>query len=217
MPAFDLVWDLLFPAKCPFCGQWLKKGDLLCPDCQGELPWLSGKAAWTAVELTRGCVSPLRYQGKVRDGIHDYKFHGKEARGKTLGVLIAQCVRDQGLDLETDLVTWAPLSKKRRRERGYDQARLLAESVGEELCLPVAETLTKVRDIPAQSGLEEEAARRANVLGAYEAYRPEGFAGKRLLLIDDVVTTGATLTECAKVLKLAGAAEVVCGTIAKAR
>ena len=217
MPAFDLVWDLLFPAKCPFCGQWLKKGDLLCPDCQGELPWLSGKAAWTAVELTRGCVSPLRYQGKVRDGIHDYKFHGKEARGKTLGVLIAQCVRDQGLDLETDLVTWAPLSKKRRRERGYDQARLLAESVGEVLCLPVAETLTKVRDIPAQSGLEEEAARRANVLGAYEAYRPEGFAGKRLLLIDDVVTTGATLTECAKVLKLAGAAEVVCGTIAKAR
>ena len=217
MPAFDLVWDLRFPAKCPFCGQWLKKGDLLCPDCQGELPWLSGKAAWTAVELTRGCVSPLRYQGKVRDGIHDYKFHGKEARGKTLGVLIAQCVRDQGLDLETDLVTWAPLSKKRRRERGYDQARLLAESVGEELCLPVAETLTKVRDIPAQSGLEEEAARRANVLGAYEAYRPEGFAGKRLLLIDDVVTTGATLTECAKVLKLAGAAEVVCGTIAKAR
>lgn len=217
MPAFDLVWDLLFPAKCPFCGQWLKKGDLLCPDCQGELPWLSGKAAWTAVELTRGCVSPLRYQGKVRDGIHDYKFHGKEARGKTLGVLIAQCVRDQGLDLETDLVTWAPLSKKRRRERGYDQARLLAESVGEELCLPVAGTLTKVRDISAQSGLEEEAARRANVLGAYEAYRPEGFAGKRLLLIDDVVTTGATLTECAKVLKLAGAAEVVCGTIAKAR
>jgi len=215
MPVLDGLWDLIFPAKCPFCGQWLKKGELLCAPCQETLPWLTGAAAERAVELTAGCVSPLRYAGRVRDGIHAYKFQGKQARGKTFGILIAQCVADHGLD--ADLVTWAPLSKKRLRRRGYDQSLLLARTVSAELDLPLAETLKKARDVPAQSGLEGEAARRANVLGAYRAVGPERFAGKRVLLVDDVVTTGATLSECAKVLRLAGAGEVLCATLARAR
>ena len=79
------------------------------------------------------------------------------------------------------------------------------------------ETLRKVRDNPPQSGLEDAAARRANVLGVYEPVDPAAFRGKRLLLIDDILTTGATLTECVRVLKDAGAADVVCLTLAMVR
>lgn len=213
MSSLDRFLDLLFPPKCPFCGILLEKGALLCPDCQRDLPWLSGRAAETKVELTRACVSALRYEDKVRSAIHGYKFDGRSARSKPFGVLISQATVDHGLS--ADLVSWPSLSKKRLRQRGYDQAELLAREVGKGLALSVLRTVDK-QDRPAQSGLEGEAARRANLLGAYTAVAPENIRGKTVLLVDDVVTTGATLSECAKTLRLAGAGEVICATLAKA-
>lgn len=214
MSISDFFLDLLFPPKCPFCGHLLEKGLLLCPECQRSLPWLAGGAGEKAVELTGGCVSPLGYEGLVREGIHAFKFRGKSVRGEAFGRLIAQCVQDHGH--AADLVSWPSLSPKRLRKRGYDQARLLAEAVGRQLGLEVVRTLDK-EERPAQSGLEEAGARRANLLGAYSACAPERVQGKRVLLVDDVVTTGATLSECAKTLRLAGAEEVVCATLARAR
>ena len=213
MPNLDAFWDFLFPPKCPFCGKLLEKGAVLCPDCRRDLPWLSGTGAKKKLELTAGCVSSLRYQERVRAAIHDFKFHNAPARGRPMGLLVARCVQDH--DLTADLVSWPSLSKKRLRQRGYDQAQLLAKTVGKELGLPVARTLGK-EDRPAQSGLEGEAERRANILGAYTAVNARQLRGKTVLLVDDVVTTGATLSECAKTLLLAGAKEVVCATLARA-
>lgn len=213
MSVLDRLMDLLFPPKCPFCGRLLERGELVCPDCQKELPWLSGVGAETKVELTAGCVSALRYQDKVRDAIHGYKFQGRSGRSGLFGLLIAQTVSDHGLT--ADLVSWPSLSPKRLRRRGYDQGELLARQVGKELGLPVIRTLDKA-DRPAQSGLEGEAQRRANLLGAYTALSPEQFRGRSVLLIDDVVTTGSTLSECAGTLRLAGAGKVLCATLAKA-
>ena len=211
------VWwellDLIFPPKCPFCGELLGKGEVLCPDCGRTLPWLTGAEGETPVELTAGCVSALRYQDKVRSAIHGYKFSGRSARSGSFGLFIAQAVSDRGL--AADLVSWPSLSPGRLRRRGYDQAELLAREVGRLLGLPVFRTLDK-RDRPAQSGLEGTAQRRANLLGAYDPVTPERFAGKTVLLVDDVVTSGATLAECAKTLRLAGAGEVLCATLAKA-
>lgn len=209
----EVVLDLLFPPKCPFCGVLLEKGALLCPACQRDLPWLSGPAAETQVELTGGCVSALRYQDKVRSAIHGYKFQGRSVRSKPFGRLTAQAIADRGLT--GHLISWPSLSPKRLRGRGYDQAQLLAQTVGKELGLPVLRTVDK-QERPAQSGLEGEAERRANLLGAYTAVAPENFQGKTILLIDDVVTTGATLSECARTLRLAGAGEILCATLAKA-
>ena len=113
-----------------------------------------------------------------------------------------------------DTVTWVPVSPRRLRQRGYDQARLLAESacrLWETKPLPL---LRKTVHNPAQSGLKEAAARRANVLGVYEAVDPERISGHRILLVDDICTTGATLAECARVLREAGAADVVCAAAA---
>ena len=114
-------------------------------------------------------------------------------------------------------MTWVPVSKKRLRKRGFDQARYLTASLCVDWHTAPLETLRKITDNPPQSGIDDAAARRANVLGVYEAVSPEQFAGKRLLLVDDICTTGATLGECARVLKEAGAAEVMCLTLAMTR
>ena len=186
MSLLSALLDLIFPAKCPFCGRVLDRPGI-CDTCRGELPWTEGADA-----LRRGpggflCAAPLWYQGLAREGHFSGAF---------------------------DTVTWVPVSPRRLRQRGYDQARLLAESacrLWETKPLPL---LRKTVHNPAQSGLKEAAARRANVLGVYEAVDPERISGHRILLVDDICTTGATLAECARVLREAGAADVVCAAAA---
>ena len=213
----NILLDLLFPPKCIFCGQILERsGLLLCPDCQRSLPWLVGDRAQRKVEFVSLCVSPLRYKAPVDDSIRRFKFSGRSWYAKTYGVLTAQCVRDH-LAGKYDLISWVPVSRKRKRKRGYDQAFLLARETAKHLGETLLPTLEKVRHNKAQSGLEDDAARRANVLGAYRVLDPVQIAGKRVLLVDDVVTTGQTLSECARTLRMAGAEDVLCVTLAKAR
>ena len=215
--AVNWLLDLLFPPKCVFCGKLLSRGELgFCGRCQKELPWLEGAAAERTGEFFELCASPLAYRDLVRDSIRCYKFKGRQGYHKTYGRLVAQCVHDH-LAGKYDLITWVPLSDRRRKERGYDQAFLLASAAALELGDVAVETLRKGRNTQAQSGLSDDAARRANVLGAYTIVDPELVEGKRVLLIDDVVTTGSTFSECARVLRSAGAAGVVCATLARGR
>ena len=210
------VLDLLFPPKCVFCGKVLDTGeDGLCARCQRELPWLTDGEAELTGEFFSLCAAPLRYQDKVRDSVRRYKFKGRRGYHKLYGRLVAQCVHDH-LAGRYDLITWVPLSPQRKKERGYDQAFLLASAAALELGEVAVETLRKERNADPQSGLTEDAQRRANVLGAYTPVDPELVAGKRVLLIDDVVTTGSTLSECARTLRTMGAAAVVCAAVARA-
>lgn len=210
------ILDLLFPPKCPFCGELLDRGtDGFCGDCQRELPWLAGREAEQTFEFVELCVSPLRYQERVRKAIHRYKFQGRRCYAAVFGGLMAQCAGDH-FSAPFDLVCWAPLSAKRRRKRGYDQAELLALEVGRVLGVPAVRLLDKLRDNPAQSGLNDPAARRANVLGAYAPAGKTDLTGKRVLLCDDVATSGATLSECARVLRQMGAEAVCAVTFARA-
>ena len=210
------VLDLLFPPKCPFCHRVLDDPRApVCPACQPALPWLEGAAGEQKVEFADGCFSPLAYRDSVVEAVHRYKFQRVRAYDKPLGQLMAQCLLDrrpQG----ADLVTWAPLSRRRLRERGFDQAELLARVVARETGIPARATLCKRRNTGPQSRLQEESARRANALGAYEPVPGLELAGMRVVLVDDVVTSGATLGECARILRQAGAAEVVCLTLTRA-
>ena len=209
--------DLLFPPRCVFCGKLLATGERdFCARCQKELPWLEGPAAEQTGEFFSLCAAPLRYQSVVRDSIRRYKFKGRQGYHKVYGKLVAQCVHDH-LAGKYDLITWVPLSDKRKKERGYDQAFLLASAAALELGEVAVETLRKDRNTEAQSGLTEEAQRRANVLGAYSPVDPSLVEGKRVLIIDDVVTTGSTLSECARTLRTMGASDVVCAALARAR
>ena len=212
-----VLLDLLFPPKCVFCGKVLDSGeDGLCARCQRDLPWLADGEAELTGEFFSLCAAPLRYQDKVRDSIRRYKFNGRRGYHKLYGKLVAQCVHDH-LAGRYDLITWVPLSSQRKKERGYDQAFLLASAAALELGEVAVETLREERHTAAQSGLTEAAQRRANVLGAYTPVDPELVAGKRVLLIDDVVTTGSTLSECARTLRTMGAKDVVCAALARAR
>ena len=116
-----------------------------------------------------------------------------------------------------DMLTWVPVSRLRKLRRGYDQVELLAKAVGRELGLSPVPTLKKIRNNRPQSRLKDPAARRANVLGAYRLLEGAAVKGQRVLLLDDILTTGATAGECARVLLSAGAKEVHCAAVAAAR
>lgn len=208
----DNLLGVFFPRKCPFCGKLTGK-TLLCETCGAALP--------RCEEVRQGadfgrCTAPLYYEGQVRDAILAFKFKAKLGGLDAFGRLMAQTAAER-YSGEFDAITWVPVSKKRLKKRGFDQARYLTASMCVDWHVAPLETLRKMTDNPPQSGLEDAAARRANVLGVYEAVSPEQFAGKRLLLVDDICTTGSTLGECARVLKAAGAAEVLCLTLAMVR
>jgi len=202
--------DLLYPLKCPFCGKILEPWERgMCPACEADLPrTCTGEAK--AVDGCDFCIAPLWYQEGVPDAVKCCKFHGGRNHADLFSALVSACVRER-LPAGADLVTWTPLSKKHLRRRGYDQARLLAEGVADRLGLPAEPLLEKVRNTKTQSHLEDPAQRRANVAGAYrllEGARRQ-CQGRRVLLVDDVVTTGSTMGECAALLRQAGAVSVV--------
>lgn len=208
--------DLLYPPKCPFCGRVLERGEEgWCSLCQEELPWTRAGEE-KAVGGCDVCLSPVWYRDAARDGVHRYKFHGGQSHARPFGTLMAQCLNDRW-DKPVDLVTWAPLHPRRKRKRGYDQAELLARRVGGLAGLPVEPCLEKIRATAIQSHTVGDAARSANVRGAYRALPGLELSGRRVALVDDVATSGATLSECAAALRKAGAASVVGLTFARAR
>lgn len=214
MKAVIFLLDLLYPPRCAFCHAFLEtSGDGLCAHCRTGLPFAQngGRQRFSFV---RACVSPLNYEGDVRASLLRYKFGGATGYAKVYGRLVADTVRTE-LAGEYDLITWVPLSRRRLRERGYDQARLLAKATAKELGLPLTPTLHKQRNTQPQSGTGDAAKRRANIAGAYRMKTGADVTGKRILLMDDIVTTGATLSECARVLGKAGAEQVVCATVAR--
>ena len=208
----DSLLNFFFPRKCPFCGRPAGKA-LLCDQCAQSLPRC--EKIRQGADFGR-CAAPLYYEDAVRKAILDYKFHGRLGGLDCFGRMMAETAAE-AYSGEFDAVTWVPVSKRRLKKRGFDQSRYLTGSLCVDWHVMPLETLRKVVDNPAQSGIDDPAARRANVLGAYEAVSPERFAGKRLLLVDDICTTGATLAECARVLKAAGAADVMCLTLAMVR
>ena len=210
MKLTEAFLDLLFPPKCPFCGKLLDAPGV-CPACRDSLPWTAEEdALWDLPGGVR-CAAPLWYEGPVRDALLRFKFHGASALARPLGELIAQCAAER-LSGEFDTLTWVPVSRKRLRQRGYDQAELLARSAGAVWGVRPERLLVKRVDNPAQSGLEGAAARAENVRDVYQA---RNAAGRRVLVIDDICTTGATLVSCVQALRTAGAEAAVCLTAAR--
>ena len=207
------VLEWLFPRKCVLCRKILPKEETdLCRACRVEQPeYPFGKKKVPHIDAL---TAVWMYEGDVRKSIHRYKFNGARHYADVYGRLLAmRILRDLP---EAEVITWVPVSRKRKRERGYDQVELLAEAVSAELSIPSEALLEKFRDNRANSGLKTPAERRANVLGVYKV--PEGaeIRGKRVLLLDDIVTTGATASECARVLLTEGAKEVLFAAVAAA-
>ena len=203
--------DLLYPPKCAFCRKLVRDGRMLCPDCEKNLPAPEKELQVQQFPHLALCVSPLYYTGDVKKSLKRYKFHSAAAYCGIYGELMADCLRAHAV--EADVVTWVPLSGRRLRKRGYDQARLLAEEVARQTGTECRRLLEKQVHNRAQSGTGSPEERIKNVRGVYRCAGDA--AGKRILLVDDIVTTGATLSEAAGVLLSAGAKEVVGLTLAR--
>lgn len=212
----DYFLDFLYPTRCILCRKALAPGrPSICMECLEKLPQ-PGKGNHKKGDFFSKCVSALYYEGAVIEAIHRYKFNGVQAYSHAFGVLVAACIYEE-LDGEYDVLSWVPLAADRYRKRGYDQSKLLAASAAKRLLKPLTPTLIKHRGIKPQSLTGGPERRRANIAGAYEVIDPVSISGKRILLVDDIVTSGSTLSECAKTLLLAGAEEVLCATLARTR
>lgn len=208
----DWLLDLLYPPRCMICHKLLQPGQKeICPACDDTLPEYDG--ADPKVRFCERCVVTFYYEGTLRKSFLRYKFSGLRQYAGRYGKWMAVTIRDK-LAGQFDLITYAPVSRKRRKERGFDQSELLCRAIAQELGMEPVCMLEKLTDTPAQSTLHEYSARVANISGAYVPVDPKQFAGKRVLLIDDIVTTGATLSECCRVLLTAGAKSVVCAALA---
>lgn len=216
--------DLFFPPVCALCEEALCSGPLcagclekfeakkitspLCTSCgipfpssgandhecggciNGNIPFIRARSAYT-------------YDGAVLEAIHKLKYRGKVTLACPLGALIAGAAILP--EAAPDLIVPVPLHKKRLRHRGFNQSLLLSREVSKALCVPLDYiNLKRVRETEQQINLTA-LERVRNVSGAFEAGRTEIFKGKKVLLVDDVFTTGATITECSRVLKKAGA------------
>ena len=215
MSLLSSLLDLLFPPKCPFCGRVLDAPGI-CDACRRELPWTEGDEALRRLPDGLRCAAPLWYEGLAREGLHRFKFQGMSSAAGPLGELVARCAAEQ-FSGEFDTVTWVPVSRRRLRQRGYDQARLLAERACRLWDTAPEQLLCKTVHNPAQSGLKDAGARRDNVRNVYVPADPARIRERRVLLVDDICTTGATLSACARVLREAGAADVVCAAAALTR
>ena len=219
--------DLLFPRRCVGCEE---EGSFLCARCEAALPRLVAPFCrlcaqpLTSSELCSRCReapppglegirAPYLMEGAVRDCVHRLKYQDFRALGRVLGGLLAAYASE--LALPASVLVPVPLHPRRLRARGYNQAALLAQEMGRRMGVPVAEgALRRSRAAPPQARSSDVEARRRNVEGSF-IVRDGSPAGRAVLLVDDVCTTGSTLSACASALKAAGAASVWAVTAAR--
>jgi ComF family protein len=227
-PAFEVagralgrLLDLALPATCAGCG---REGDVLCVECRPALRARATLPAGAAIGLSSETPAPLlqlewcaTFSGPVRRLLLGLKYEGELRAVDALAQAIAERWRHAGAG--GDVIVHVPVHRDRRRERGYDQAERLARAAAGLLGLPQVAALERGRATTAQYRLDRDR-RASNVEGAFrlaEGVTPRAVAGHWFVLVDDVVTTGATLAACAGVLLGAGAIGVSAVTVARER
>ena len=224
------LYDLCFPlpAVCPICMKRQKKLQI-CADCQADAlrkRTLYGQCQrchsfgiysdqchscrdWPA--YFTGNIAIWPYEDGWQQAILDFKFRNMPWLADALAAELAPA-----LPKDYDLLVPVPLHPSRLRERGYNQSALLAKALSRQMHIPYQESLRRIRATPHQTGMTREQ-RLKNLDGAFAMHRHGGVAGKRVILVDDVFTTGTTLWQCAKILHQHGAVQVLGATMASGR
>lgn len=232
------VKDALWTSACPACGGPLDGTDVLCSPCRDSIRSLSGvRCARCSVLLSRsdgpleyregGCVAcrtlPTGISARIiaaeytsiRDIFVAFKYERNRFVGNVLAERLGATLRDHPLAREFEVVVPVPLHRPRLRERGFNQSDVLAQASARALGIPcILDAVRRFRKTEQQAKLRRRSERAANVAGAFTVDRPEAIRGRRVLLVDDVITTGATVGACADALRTSGATDVFAAALA---
>lgn len=241
-PWLHTALDFVFPAECQYCGGFL--GDcrtiVFCQSCWMQIAPLTGPMCALCGDLLPAARSQPDADGRLcqhcralpphmdrvltatayaqvaKTAIRCFKFHQAAGLGKPLAQLILTQL-PQHVDAHAyQGILPVPLHPHHQRQRGYNQAEILAREIAAHLRIPLLRhALRRVRQTSQQARLTHRQARHVNIQGAFQVVKPAAVSGKALILVDDVVTTGATVSECARMLKQAGATSVLVLAVAR--
>lgn len=224
MKVTETLLRLVFPPKCIFCKKILHIGRELeiCTNCFEKINFIkkplfidNNLQIQDPTRYSIACV--CEYSSIIKDVIVKYKFLDKPSFCRAFGLLLAQRVLETYSDIKFDMLVSVPLHKKREKERGYNQANLIAQQVSSITGIKNnSKVIKRVINTKPQSLLGKEE-RQGNLDNAFTIVKPEVIKEKTILLIDDVLTTGATLEHCIKSLKHAGAKNIYGAVIATGR
>lgn len=203
------ILHLFFPNRCPLCSEIIGENDRFCPDCTGKITLYTGKFR---ISGATECFSALEYNKAVMPAVFLLKKGNCGNSAHAFGIYLADVLKNNHISEKIDIIVPVPMSKKSRRKRGYNQSELIAETVSAETGIPVRRAVQKIRDTKEQKTLGQ-AGRKLNLKGAFQL--TEDISGKRILLIDDICTTGSTLSEIAMLCRKNGAEDVMCATAMK--
>jgi ComF family protein len=228
--------SLFYPPLCVVCSTNIDSGEYLCPECSDKAPRIKppfcdkcSEQFAGAISGTFSCancshrrlyfnaaVSAYRSRGIVRKLVHEFKYHRQFHLRHPVANWLMETLEDPRLrELRFDIIVPVPLHPARERERGFNQAQLLAELLSAKVSIPVRPVLERIRYTTTQTAFDR-AERMENLRDAFRLRKKVHVQDLRVLLIDDVLTTGSTLSECARVLKRAGAISVHAATAARA-
>lgn len=213
----DFIADIFMPNRCPCCDRFIRWDELVCKRCQKELPLFREHD----IKPPEGCsaaVCAFRYEGIAKQGIYSLK----NGCGKNFALYSARVLAPKVKGAEADLITCVPMSRRKKAERGYNQAELIARELSVQTGVPWDfKLLARKPKSLRQHDLSAEQRREFAPTIFYAICEPQRVRGKRILLVDDVHTTGSTLSACASLLIGLGASDVVsvavCRTLKKPR
>lgn len=220
----EFILTAIFPSRCVCCGRVLKIGGKLCVECENGLIRTTSKVCrgcgldftdCTCRQIGRqfeGVCAPFEYTNSGRKLVFRYKFKKDKVAAKFASEHMVRSIFTTFRDVKFDLIAYVPMKKSVERERGINQAFLLAKLISKATQIPLLETLKQTGDKKTQHELPASL-RVQNVAGVFSA--TNNLSGQTVLLIDDICTTGATLNECTRVLKNAGAKAVYCCVTAR--
>lgn len=198
--------DLVFPPACEVCRR--RGPDPICPACFAQIKFMNPQL---------GVYSASAYEGVLREALHKLKFQKRQRLVEPLGIALVQYLSHApGLKMEEiEVIVPVPLHRQRQRERGFNQAELLARVVSRYYEVPVIAALARTKPTKPQFDLPREA-RFHNIKGAFKVVNNPAVYNKKVMLFDDIYTTGATVGECVRVLKIAGAKRIEILTLSRA-
>lgn len=229
--------DVVLPPLCHVCHSFTPATEELhiCPDCRDQLPFITGPhcslcgipfigvgsdhpcgACLAERPVYDSAAAPLRYEGAVSELIHGYKYGYRTVLRRPLALLMLERLEGFITEVAPEVMIPVPLHQTRMRQRGFNQALLLAEPLSRRWGIPLLRGgMVRIRPTEPQVNLAATE-RKINVRGAFAVADVDAVNGRRVLLVDDVLTTGSTANECARILKEVGASQVRVVTVARA-